>query len=360
MNEPTTQVSSATAQNKTSLLKILEKVSRSFYLTIRVLPINLRQPVSVAYLLARAADSITDTGLFQQEKRPFFLKQLRKQLDTTACKDKLKSLVPKPNPDSTPLFSNEIELLESLPEIFSLYESLPTQDKAMVKNVVLTLIEGMEYDLTVFTKSPGTINSLKNAEDLDRYIYLVAGCVGDFWTRISIAHCLELRHWPLDTYVKLGINYGKALQLTNVLRDIPQDLRMGRCYLPLNQLMKNHLSVEQLLDLQMEPRVRPLLLQWLETTLALYADGEKYCLGIPKTCVRLRIASLWPLSIGLATLLKMVQNPNWLDPSHPSKVKRRWIYGLILCSPIIVSSNTVMQWWLRKQRKKIHQAIDKY
>jgi len=49
------------AASRDRLLKdVLKGVSRSFYLTLRVLPKNLRDPIGVAYLLARTADTLTD------------------------------------------------------------------------------------------------------------------------------------------------------------------------------------------------------------------------------------------------------------------------------------------------------------
>jgi len=69
-------------------------------------------------------------------------------------------------------------------------------------------------------------------EALDRYIYLVAGCVGEFWTRITVAHTPALRGWDVAEMSACGVRFGKALQLTNVLRDCPRDLRIGRCYFP--------------------------------------------------------------------------------------------------------------------------------
>ncbi|MCI0869448.1 MAG: squalene/phytoene synthase family protein, partial [Chloroflexi bacterium] len=45
------------------LTDLLKGVSRSFYLTLRVLPGGIREPVGLAYLLARAADTIADTTL---------------------------------------------------------------------------------------------------------------------------------------------------------------------------------------------------------------------------------------------------------------------------------------------------------
>jgi len=56
---------------------LLRDVSRSFYLTLRVLPKEIRPQVSLAYLLARATDTIADTKAVPRAKRVFALQQLR-------------------------------------------------------------------------------------------------------------------------------------------------------------------------------------------------------------------------------------------------------------------------------------------
>src|ERR1700710_382709 len=48
---------------------LLKGVSRSFYLTLRVLPVGMRDPIGLAYLLARAADTIADTSLITPGQR---------------------------------------------------------------------------------------------------------------------------------------------------------------------------------------------------------------------------------------------------------------------------------------------------
>src|SRR5437016_3881356 len=50
-------------------LALLAGVSRSFYLTVKVLPHSLREPVCVAYLLARASDTIADSSDLPAERR---------------------------------------------------------------------------------------------------------------------------------------------------------------------------------------------------------------------------------------------------------------------------------------------------
>ena len=54
-----------------------------------------------------------------------------------------------------------------------------------------------------------------------------------------------------------GIRFGKGLQLTNILRDIAQDVRLGRCYLPRTELAALGVQPQQLLDPAMEQSYIP-------------------------------------------------------------------------------------------------------
>ncbi len=76
------------------------------------------------------------------------------------------------------------------------------------------------------TSTSTSIRALPTSGDLDEYTYLVAGCVGEFWTRIVFrAHVRNFseRHEP--AMLALGVQYGKGLQLINILRDVGSDLR---------------------------------------------------------------------------------------------------------------------------------------
>jgi len=58
------------------------------------------------------------------------------------------------------------------------------------------------------------------------------GCVGEFWTRICRAHLFPTAVLDDAFLLSNGVRFGKGLQLVNILRDLPVDLRHGRCYLP--------------------------------------------------------------------------------------------------------------------------------
>jgi farnesyl-diphosphate farnesyltransferase len=151
----------------------------------------------------------------------------------------------------------------------------------------------------------------------------------------------------------LGIRFGKALQLTNVLRDIPRDLRQGRCYLPRHDLGLLGLEPKDLLDPQAGPALRPLLVDLLNVALDHYEAGWQYTFAIPKRETRMRLACAWPLLIGLRTLDLLAQAPNWLDPNVVLKVPRIRVYGMMAQSVATVWSTRALARKARQLRERI-------
>src|SRR5271157_4788758 len=68
------------AQGNETLNLLLQQVSRSFYLTLRVLPASVRPQIGLAYLLARTGDTIADTDLLPAEDRLAALQAYRERL----------------------------------------------------------------------------------------------------------------------------------------------------------------------------------------------------------------------------------------------------------------------------------------
>lgn len=335
---------------------LLKGVSRSFYLTFRVLPPGLRLPVGLAYLLARAADTIADTSLISPELRREFILVFRSQVEGPAKLDALWRIEEKLTDLQT--IPKERELLTSLPAAFSLLESIREPDAAMVRSVLVSLSLGMEMDLATFPpENSGNVEALEDGAALDRYTYLVAGCVGEFWTEITMAHSGSLKRWDEEAMSQTGIRFGKALQLTNVLRDVPRDLRIGRCYMPRTELAALGLSPQDLLDQDRGEEARPVLTLWIKTAMEHYESAEDYLLAIPRHSPRLRLAVLWPILIGLATLARLAGNENWLNPAYPSRVSRRWIYFTLVLSLPVVVSNTALKFWIKRLRNQIIKAI---
>jgi farnesyl-diphosphate farnesyltransferase len=177
--------------------------------------------------------------------------------------------------------------------------------------------------------------------------------VGEFWTEVHVAHRPRLARWDLPRMRALGTRFGKGLQLTNVLRDVPRDLRQGRCYLPRQDLARWGLEPRDLLDPGRAPAARPLLREWLNTALDHYEAGWQYTFAIPRREARMRLACAWPLLIGLRTLDLLAASPNWLDPAITLKVPRVRVYGLMAHSLGTVWSTRALGRQARRLRERI-------
>ncbi len=309
---------------------LLRSVSRSFYLTLRLLPQSINAPLSTAYLLARSTDTIADTGLVNRERRREALVQLRAAIFKT-CEG---SRCPPPDfgdlaqaNEGTPA---ERELLSNAGNILERLISLPSEDRLLIRAVLETIIRGQDMDLIRFgAASSSEVASLQTDVELDDYAYCVAGCVGEFWTKVCRAHLLS--EYPLndEALIADGIRFGKGLQLLNILRDIPKDLRQGRCYLPANRLMSAGLEPRDLLDPSLMDRFRPLYDCYLQQTEDHLAAGWNYVKRLPFAQPRIRLACSWPILIGARTLARL-KTENVLDERRRIKVGRSEIRIMVL------------------------------
>jgi farnesyl-diphosphate farnesyltransferase len=235
----------------------------------------------------------------------------------------------------------ERELIGRLPEVLAACRRLEPGDRARGAAVLRTLTGAMVEVLERFpAEGDARVGALETRADLDRYIYGNAGCVGEYWTDMVLAHrprCAQ--RWDPAAMRARGVRFGQGLQLVNVLRDLPRDLRIGRCYLPRVELAGLGLAPVDLLDSRALPQVRPLLDALLAEARARLDDGLAYTLAVPRVEWRLRLACAWPLLIGLATLGRLARADALLDPAVVVKVSRAEVRGILGRSAVVVGSD---------------------
>lgn len=308
------------------LTSLLRDVSRSFYLTLRVLPRGLRRPISLAYLLARATDTVADTGLVPVTRRLEALDALREAIRGRAGPPDWPDLV---DAQSGQASVGEQILLQRIPEALACLEAEPEPDRGHIRSVLETITSGQELDLQRFEPvAPGGVRALPDAASLDDYTYRVAGCVGEFWTRICRAHLPSLGDRDEERMLEDGIRFGQGLQLVNILRDLPRDLRNGRCYLPADELAAAGLKPGDLVDPGMAGRLRPVHGRWCGRAREHLAAGWRYTVALGPGHRRLRLACAWPVLIGLRTLDRLAEAP-LLDPDHRVKVPRSEVRAIL-------------------------------
>src|SRR6266700_700344 len=164
---------------------ILRSVSRSFYLSIRFLPAQLREPIALAYLLARTTDTVADAAQISGSVRMETLKLLSNGIQGTASRDVVVELIA--SFVSLQENASERQLLESLPDCLGCLDGMEHADRNDIRLVLEKITRGQMLDLQRFD-NPQEIPALGTAADLDEYTYLVAGCVGEFWTRLCFRH----------------------------------------------------------------------------------------------------------------------------------------------------------------------------
>jgi farnesyl-diphosphate farnesyltransferase len=288
-------------QMPTSISELLRATSRSFYLTLRVLPGAIRPQIGLAYLLARTTDTIADTDIVPLEQRLNALQKLRERIL---------------GQNSTPLnfgaladqqgLPAEKLLLEKVEDSLAALQKFSEGDQKLIRAVLEIITSGQELDLRRFGEaSAGKIIALGTTSDLDDYTYRVAGCVGEFWTRLCVAHLFRTPEVEDSSFEKLGVRFGKGLQLVNILRDLPADLKKGRCYLPKEKLERAGVWPEVLLSPINQEKFLPLYREYLDKAESHLIAGWQYTNAIPWKYARVRLACAWPVLIGLKTIEKL-------------------------------------------------------
>ncbi len=290
-----------------SAYDLLRDVSRSFYLSIRALPRALREPVALGYLLARTSDTIADSAAAAVQDRIALLDQFAAAISGSASpelqteflvahRDPSTSTSAKPTADkSLGMTEGEQKLLGSMDVFLREFTALPANDRVDIRALLATITRGQRLDLTRWA---GGMVALPSAEELREYTYMVAGCVGEFWTRLCLRKVPGFTAREETEMMELARSYGSGLQLVNILRDAGDDLRAGRCYFPENELRNAGVTAAQLIDAPAE--FLPVYRRWMEEARAGLDAGLEYCIAIDPP--RMRIATVLPALIGIRTL----------------------------------------------------------
>ena len=316
-------------ENSELLTRLLKQVSRSFYLTLRVLPRAIRPQIGLAYLLARTTDTIADTEILPVAQRLEALQKLRERIiGQSSAPLNFGGLAQQQG------LPAESALLEKTEDSLALLQGLSPEDLKLVRAVLVTITSGQELDLQRFAAaSAGKIIALETAAELDDYTYRVAGCVGGFWTKICRAHLFPQARLDEEQFIADGIRFGKGLQLVNILRDLPADLKNGRCYLPLEKLGPAKLLPETLLSAANESNFLPLFREHLDQAESHLAAGWRYTNTLPFGQFRVRLACAWPILIGVRTTEKL-RAAKVSELQQRVKVSRREVRGILARSTL--------------------------
>ncbi|OLD90709.1 MAG: hypothetical protein AUG81_01990 [Verrucomicrobia bacterium 13_1_20CM_4_54_11] len=285
-------------------------------------------------MLARTTDTVADTTRIPGTVRTETVKMLSDGIQGKVSREVVINHVA----SFVPLQENAAEqtLLDSLPDCLKWLEQIGEADRDDIRTVLEKITYGQMLDLHRFD-DPAQLRALQSAADLDEYTYLVAGCVGEFWTRLCFRHLRDFANLIPDEMLALGRRYGMGLQLINVLRDAGSDLRSGRCYFPEDELREVGLSAAQILS--RSDRFQPIYQRWMEKAQDGLQCGMQYSRAIRNR--RVRAATILPALIGARTLV-LLHKADASALHHAIKVPRREVRGMILSLAIHLASKSQM------------------
>lgn len=267
--------------------QLLKGVSRSFYLSLRLLPRPMRGAASLGYLLARTSDTLADSAVVSAETRLLCLDWFSHAL--AGEEEPPRWPIPVLNALHDP---RERALLEASDDLFAWLDRLPADEAQLVREVASIIIGGQKLDLERFGAASGERPvALTDDAALEDYAWRVAGCVGAFWTKLGFLTLgARFSAQSAEPLIGRGIAYGKGLQLVNILRDLQADLSAGRCYLPLADPHDTQALLEE--------RER-----WIGRAEEWVGEGIAYADALVSR--RLRVASVLPAMIARETLARL-------------------------------------------------------
>jgi phytoene synthase len=256
----------------------------SFYTAMRVMPKAEREAMYAIYAYCRAVDDVADDASAPRAARVAALDTWRKDIEALYAG----------KPADNAAFLNDV-----------------VRSFGLEKKDFLAVIDGMEMDVTADICAPDSVT-------LDLYCDRVASAVG----RLSVK-VFGMEEAPGNS---LAHHLGRALQLTNILRDLDEDAAIGRLYLPRESLEEAGIQSRDPLRVLNDPRVDGAARNVARRAHAHYAEAMHILNARPKGL--LRAPRL--MRAVYAQILSKMETQGWSPPRRRVRLSKRELLYILL------------------------------
>jgi farnesyl-diphosphate farnesyltransferase len=209
------------------LQALLQKTSRTFALTIPLLPEPLQTEVATAYLLFRIIDTFEDATRWEAARRTEALSLFIRSMESDGpdLGDSVAKWLEAPPLDH----AGYLELLAATPRVVAWHRRLQPVAGQILREHLVRSARGM-ISIVERTDANGVLQ-MQTLQDLRDYCFVVAGIVGEMLTELFILQSPSCARVG-DELRARAVEFGEALQLVNILKDVRPDAAEGRVYLP--------------------------------------------------------------------------------------------------------------------------------
>ena len=152
---------------------------------------------------------------------------------------------------------------------------------------------------------------VRDEAEMDDYMHEVAGRVGWLLTEVFSLHCRTVAGQQ-ETLMRLGREFGLALQTVNIIRGMRKDFERGWIFVPQTFCTRAGLAPRELFDPAQMPRALQVLGMLAEKARRHLDNGMTYIEKIPRLQRRMRLFCIWPLLFAARTLALSTANPDVL------------------------------------------------
>jgi farnesyl-diphosphate farnesyltransferase len=322
------------AAERTWVAASLPKVSRTFALTIRLLPGALEHPVAVAYLLCRIADTIEDSATLTAAEKCSLLGEFRAAIGGGSTAGLERTFAAARTDDE--------RLARDASLALTAFHRLAPAAQASIRPRVEEMCDGMGE----FARARGDGGALYSVPDLaalDRYCYYVAGTVGHLLTGLFVDHLPGIDPERQERLRSLATSFGLGLQLTNIIKDIAADRTRGWSFVPANLCRQFGFAPEQLLD----PAHRAAATEAMRTLIAKARkhldDAVSYCTLLPRSAYGVRMFCLLAVFLAIRTLRLAERDPRLLEPAEKLKITRREVRATLAMTALTAPSDRLVR-----------------
>jgi farnesyl-diphosphate farnesyltransferase len=319
---------------------ILPEVSRTFALSIRVLPGDLRRAVLAAYLLCRIADTVEDEPVLAAPEKAELLDLLLAAFADPAARaafvSRAGALAGQPA---------HVRLARHAGDVFALHDAVPEASRRRVEHWVREMVVGMRKFVLLYPRGI----RIQTVEEYREYCYYVAGTVGYMLTDLWREHAPSIGAPTYEVLRARARDFGEALQTVNILKDVAQDAEHeNSIYIPEHALRAQGSSHATILAADLRQANHAVIRQMVEGAWTNLAHALEYLLLIPRRAVSIRVFCALPLLFAYATLRELTRSTAMLTPGGTVKITRREVKALLVAGPLAVLSNRATRWLVRR------------
>jgi len=311
---------------------LLSGVSRTFALTIPQLPNGLREAVTNAYLLCRIADTIEDDPLLDPDTKDRFHSFFLKAVTTgRGADDFAAGLTPLLAPST---LAAEVNLIEESPRVLQVTRGLHPRQR----NAIQRCLDTMSHGMADFARSRSR-DGLADVAEFERYCYFVAGVVGEMLTELFCDYSPEIDA-NRDRLAPRAVSFGLGLQMTNILKDIWDDLEHGTCWLPRDVFERHGYDLTTLAPSHNGngPAFAASMHELVGIAQGHLREALAYTLAIPSDETGIRRFLIWAVLLAVSTLGKISDHPLFTSGTQV-KVSRPRVAAIIAGSSALIRSN---------------------